>query len=129
MKAEESTKAQDAWRESGAWRDMKLVAARVNGSVRTGELDDQKLGTPTVDQRLTLQLVQNANLPDSKTSSYEIGEWGSIALLHKAASTQRIDPTTWAVNWPLRVTDGAGFIRLKLKFDRAFPELENWPAK
>jgi hypothetical protein len=129
MKAEESTKAQDAWRESGAWRDMKLVATRAAGSVRTSELEDQKLGAPTVDQRLTLLLVQQANLPDSKTSPYEVGEWGAIALLHKASSTQRIDPTTWSVNWPLRVTDGAGFIRLKLKFDRPFPELENWPAR
>jgi len=129
MKPEESTKTQDAWRESGAWRDMKLVASRVGGSVRTSELDDQKLGAPTVDQRLTLQLVQNANQTDSKTSTYEVGEWGAIALLHKASSAQRIDPTTWSVNWPLRVTDGAGFIRLKLKFDRPFPELENWPAK
>ena len=108
---------------------MKLVASRVGGSVRTSELDDQKLGAPTVDQRLTLQLVQNANQTDSKTSAYEVGDWGAIALLHKASSTQRIDPTTWTVNWPLRVTDGAGFIRLKLKFDRPFPELENWPAK
>lgn len=129
MKIEESTKNQDAWRETGAWRDIRLVATRAGAAVRTGEMEDQKLGAPTVDQRLTLQLVRNINATDPKTSNYEAGDWGAIALLHKSTNPQRLDPTTWAVNWPLRPADGAGVIRLKLKFDRQFPELESWPAK
>jgi hypothetical protein len=130
MKAEESTRSQDAWRETGAWRDIRLIGNRTSGG-RTGETEDQKLGAPTVDQRLTLQLVQNANADpkDMKTSDYPLGEWGAIALLHKSNNPQKIDPTTWAVNWPVRPADGTGLIRLKLKFDRPFPELESWPAK
>jgi len=131
MKAEESTKGQDAWRETGAWRDVKLIASRVGASVRTGESEDQKLGSPTLDQKLTLQLINNANANDKdlKTSAYDAGEWGAIALLHKSREPQKLDATTWSVAWPLKAADGVGAIRLKLKFERQFPELENWPSR
>ena len=129
MKIEEATKSQDAWRETGAWRDIRLVATRAGAAVRTGEMEDQKLGAPTVDQRLTLQLVQNVNATDPKTAVYEVGDWGAVGLLLKSTNPQRLDPTTWTVHWPLRQAEAAGVIRLKLKFDRQFPELESWPAK
>ena len=105
------------------------VASRVGASVRTSELEDQKLGSPTLDQKLAIQLIQNANASDPKTSTYDAGEWGALALLHKFRDAQKLDPTTWLVSWPLKPADGSGAIRLKLKFERQFPELENWPPR
>ena len=126
MKADESTKNQDEWQIG--WRDIRLVANR-GGSARTGALEDQKLGSPTMDSALTFQLVQSAADPNARTSPYAAGEWGAIALLHKFKNPQKLDATTWAVAWPLKATDGLGAIRLKLKFERALPELESWPEK
>jgi hypothetical protein len=131
LKSDEATKTQDAWRET-AWRDIRLLASRGGGSARTSEPEDQKLGLPTVDLPFTLQLVQNANAPGSKTSDYPAGDWGALALLHKNKRTaQRLaDPTAWVVGVPLKPEDGnGGLIRLKLKFERAFPDLESWPEK
>ena len=131
LKTDETMKAQDAWRET-AWRDMRLLATRGGGSVRTSELDDQRLGVPTVDLPFTLQLVQNASAPDSRKSDYPAGDWGALALLHKnKKNAQRLaDQTAWAVGVPLKPEDGTGgVIRLKLKFERAFPDLESWPEK
>jgi hypothetical protein len=131
LKTDETTKSQDGWRET-AWRDMRLLAARGGGSIRTSELDDQRLGVPTVDLSFTLQLVQNASAPDSKKSDYPFGDWGAIALLHKnRKNAQRLaDQTAWVVGVPLKPEDGAGgVIRLRLKFERAFPDLESWPEK
>ncbi len=129
LKAEEGTRTQDAWRETGAWRDIRLLATRGGGSARTSEIEDAKMGSPTMDQKLTIQLVQNAGDKDSKTSLYEAGEWGAIALLHKFKNSLKVDPTTWSISWPLKPEDGSGAIRLKLKFDRPFPELDSWPEK
>ncbi len=130
LKMEESTRTQDAWRESGAWRDLKLIASRAAGAVRTSDPDDQKLGSPTVEQRLIVQLIQNVGATDPKTSAYDLGEWGAIAMLHRSKNPPvKAEPTTWTVNLALKPEDGQGSIRLKLKFDRPFPELENWPAR
>ena len=131
LKLDEATKTQDAWRET-AWRDIRLLAARGGGTARTSESEDQRLGVPTVDTPFTLQLVQNANAPGSKTSDYPAGDWGAIALLHKnKKNAQRLaDQTAWSVGVPLKPEDGVGgVIRLKLKFERAFPDLESWPEK
>jgi hypothetical protein len=131
LKLDEAAKTQDAWRET-AWRDIRLLATKGGGTARTSEPDDQRLGVPTVDVPFTLQLVQNANAPGSKTSDYPAGDWGAIALLHKnKKNAQRLaDQTAWAVGVPLKPEDGAGgVIRLKLKFERAYPDLESWPEK
>ena len=130
MISRKSTRTQDAWRESGAWRDLKLIASRAAGAVRTSDPDDQKLGSPTVEQRLIVQLIQNVGATDPKTSAYDLGEWGAIAMLHRSKNPPvKAEPTTWTVNLALKPEDGQGSIRLKLKFDRPFPELENWPAR
>ena len=131
LKMDEATKTQDAWRET-RWRDVRLLAARGGGTARTSEPDDSRLGVPTVVSAFTLQLVENANAPGSKTSDYPMGDWGAIALLHKnRKTTQRLaDQTAWSVGVPLKPEDGAGgAIRLRLKFERAFPDLESWPEK
>jgi len=131
LKMDESTKNQDTWRET-RWRDVRLLAARGGGTARTSEPDDSRLGVPTVDSAFTLQLVENANAPGSKTSDYPMGDWGAIALLHQnRKTTQRLaDQTAWSVGVPLKPDDGVGgVIRLRLKFERAFPDLESWPEK
>jgi hypothetical protein len=131
LKMDESTKSQDAWRET-RWRDVRLLASRGGGTARTSETDDSRLGVPTMDLAFTLQLVENANAPGSKTSDYPMGDWGALAILHKNKRTAQrtADQTAWSVGVPLKPEDGpGGVMRLKLKFEREFPDLESWPEK
>jgi hypothetical protein len=124
----EATRDKDKWRES--WRDLKLVFDGGTGeTIRTESDADQKVGDAPVAQKLELRLIRNAGEANSPTFSVNTGEWGPVWLIHKyKGERDRVDPKTWLVEFPVGAPGTTGSIRLKLKFERALPELDKWPA-
>jgi hypothetical protein len=130
QKLEEPPNPLDEWRTLARWRHLVLTGPG-GGAAKTDLMNDEKLGSPPLDQKLTFQLAEYVTEASAKRSNYGPDDWGAIALLHKFKNPQKLDATTWAVARPLRPEDGPGAIRLKLNFriKDPFPPLEDWPEK
>jgi len=124
--ATDATRAKDEWR--GGWRDMKLIAEGGSSeTIRTETETDQKIGDAPVQQKLELKLFKNAGDPNSPTFSISTGDWGPLWLIVKhKGERDKSDPKTWVVEFPVGAPGASGSVRLKLKFERALPELDKW---
>jgi hypothetical protein len=125
----DATRPKDEWR--GTWRDMKLIVeGGASETVRTESDADQKLGDPGVQQKFELRLIKNVNEPNSPTFPVSTGDWGPLWLIHKyQGERSKADAKVWLVEFPVGAPGANGSIRLKLKFDRALPELDKWAVK
>jgi hypothetical protein len=54
--------------------------------------------------------------------------WGPLWLIHKYKG-EKVDPTSWLVEFRVPASGAKGTLRLKLKFDGALPALDKWPAQ
>jgi hypothetical protein len=125
----DATQAKDEWRHS--WRDMKLIIeGGTGGSIRTETDADLVIGDAPVQQKLELRIFRNINSADkdkeSQPFSITTGEWGPIWLIHKYKGEREKGGNTWVVEVPMSAPGASGMVRLKLKFERALPELDKW---
>lgn len=127
--ATDATRTKDAWR--GTWRDLKLVCPGVNTETKRTESDtDLNLGDVPVQQKLTLNFYKNINDANPTPSPVATEAWGPVWLLHKyKGERDKADPRTWLVEFPATMPGASGNVRLKLKFERALPELDKWPGQ
>jgi len=125
----DATRTKDEWR--GTWRDLKLIFDGGNNeTIRTESESDQKIGDAPVQLKLELRLLKNVNQTDSPTFPIPTGDWGPLWLIQKyKGEPQKGDPKTWLVEFPVGAPGAAGTVRLKLKFERALPEPDKWPAR
>jgi hypothetical protein len=119
--------AKDAWRET--YRNIKL-AFQGGGSewIRT-QSDEKILDNTPVQQKLELSLRRNI---DDPPILYRTPEWGPLWLIHKyKGEIDKTDPkrTAFLVAMPVWGTNVTGSVRLKFKFERPLPELEDWAAQ
>jgi hypothetical protein len=119
----------DGWQSS--WRDLKLVSDGVTGEdVRTGADVDQPLGQPLIRQKLELLLIREIHSPKPETfPTLGTEEWGPLEWIHKyKGEKEKTNPQIWLVKLPISAPGTKGWIRLKLKFERALPDLDKWPG-
>jgi len=123
----DSNATEDTWRAEGTWRALKLSTG--GETVYTGLTDDQKIGAIAVNQKLDLRLIKNPNESNSAAFPISTEEWGPLWLLHKySGKRDKADPTVWHVQMPVGAPGAKGSLRLKLKFEKPLPELDNWPT-
>jgi len=125
----DSTRTDDEWQ--GTWRDLKVIFdGGPAEATRTGFDTDQKMADVPVQQKFELRQIKNVNTPDSPTAKViQTGDWGPLELLHKyKGERDKADPKTWLVRIPVTAPGAKGWIRLKLKFEGALPELDKWPT-
>ena len=123
---EDPPNPKDDWRAH--FRFIKLAfPGDSNKKERSEDSNDIVLdGRVPVEQKFAIQLSQQANTP---AKSKDTDAWGVVWLIHKwGRAPSKADLTSWLVDWPVDEPGYQGMIRLKLKFDRPLPELENWPA-
>jgi hypothetical protein len=77
-------------------------------------------------QKLKLQLIKNVNEPNSKTFDVPTGDWGPLWLIHTHKGQREGDGRSWLVRFPAKAEGANGWIRLRVKFERPLPELDNW---
>ena len=125
----DATRAKDEWQ--GTWRDLKLIFEGGNPeAVRAGSETDQKLGDAPVQQKLELRQFRNVNEANTQTFPMATAEWGPLWLVHRyKGERDKADPKIWHVEIPVGAPGAKGSVRLKLKFERALPELDKWPSK
>jgi hypothetical protein len=125
----EATRAKDEWR--GSWRDIKLVFDGGNTeTVRTESEGDPKLGDAPVQQKLEFRLIRNAGDSNSPTHPIVTPEWGPLWLIqHYKGEPDKGNRSVWLVEFPVGAPGANGAVRLKLKFERALPELDKWPSR
>lgn len=128
----DATRAKDAWREK--WRNIKLIFPGGSGSeaIRTQDEGDQKIGDAPVQQKLELRLIENVGVTGSAIFSIPTGEWGALWLIQQyKGERDKTDPgqKTWLVEFPVGAPGATGSLRLKLKFERALPDWDKWPAQ
>jgi hypothetical protein len=121
----DATRSKDEWR--GGWRDVKLIIeGGAGGSIRTDSDADLPIGDAPVQQKLELRLFKNIGVPSDGTFSITTGEWGPLWLIHKYKGERDKSGNTWVVEIPMNAPGASGVVRLKLKFERALPELDKW---
>ena len=89
------------------------------------------MGEVPIQQKLEFRLIKNVGDANSPTHAISTGEWGPLWLIHKHhGERDKTDPRmcTWSVEFPADAPGAAGAVRVKLKFERPLPDLENWPA-
>jgi hypothetical protein len=127
----DATRTKDQWQ--GTWRDIKLICEGCNSdTLRTASETDVKIGEAPVALKLELKLIKNANLPGSESFPIATGDWGTLWLIQKhKGELDKSDPQkkTWLVEFPVGAPEATGSVRLKLKFERALPDLEKWPVR
>ena len=122
----DANSTEEAWRPAGVWRGLKLASG--GDPVQTGSGKDEEIGPVPVNQKLDLVLIKSLNETNSKTFPIPTEDWGPLWLLHKYPSKRdAADKTVWHVQMPLNAPDAKGVLRLKLKFENALPDLDNWP--
>jgi hypothetical protein len=91
-----------------------------------------KIGEAPVAPKLELTLIKNVNDPTAAKFPIATGQWGPLWLIQKhKGELDKSDPQkkTWLVEFPVGAPEATGSVRLKLKFERALPDLEKWPVR
>jgi hypothetical protein len=79
-----------------------------------------------------LRLIENVGVTGSAIFSIPTGEWGALWLIQQyKGERDKTDPSqkTWLVEFPVGAPGATGSLRLKLKFERALPDWDKWPAQ
>jgi hypothetical protein len=121
------TKEQDEWRGS-SWRDMEMLS-RNGKKIRTSP-DEIDLGTIRSNEKIDLLLTKNRNIQNSPTVQITTKEWGPLYLIYKYKGRKDGELNSWIVEFPdERLGSSKMMMRLRLKFARALPDLDNWPKE
>ena len=125
----EPAKREEDWRGS-KYRHIKLKCEGCTGQdTRTDSAD--KIGEAPVQQKLELLLTENALVANSATHPVPVGEWGPLWAIYQSKDKAERDAKdgSWLVEFPFQAPklEGSGMMRLKIKFERPLPKLEDWP--
>jgi len=110
-----------------SWRRTLEFAAPLAGGERTriGDRDivPKTLGKISLEQPLELRF---SDRDQALATTNKIGAWGALDLLRlPATQADTANPNCWLVQWPLADPKYPGKIRLRLRFNRPLPGVEN----
>jgi IcmF-related N-terminal domain len=116
------------------WRGNNYRGINLNCSkdyIETGSSEEVQIGVIRVDQKLQLCLSKRVEDPSQGTFSIPIDaqSWGPLSVLcNPSAKPDASGKTTWHVQIPFTAKDAKGSVHLKLVFEQALPDFDNWPV-